>query len=101
MSNQNQEFLYLPNNDDMSYTDERMTDDLIDLSTCLPNAQILTDELDQPAEITRIDEWKDPNLSTSVTKPPLTTMEKACFPSPHVEAMMYAMVKELYRRTCT
>ena len=69
MSNQNQEFLYLPNNDDMSYTDERMTDDLIDLSTCLPNAQILTNGLDQPDEIARIDEWKDPNLSTSVTKP--------------------------------
>ena len=101
MSNQSQELLYVPNTDDMFYSDERMTDDLIDLSTCLPNEPILTDGLHQPDEITCIDEWKDPTFSTPVTKSPLTISENASLSSPHIEAMMYAMVKELYRRTCT
>ena len=62
---------------------------------------VMGDSVPNPMRITCIDEWKDPTFSTPVTKSPLTISENASLSSPHIEAMMYATVKEIYRRTCT
>ena len=99
---QSSEFLHVPYTYDTSSSNGVMTSDLIDFTTCLPNAPISNEQSSQLEETELIVEQKNSILSTSDAEHPSSTnSKKACSSSPHVELMMYAMVKELYRRTCT
>ena len=101
-SEQLSKFLHEPNTYEMSCSDEVITGDLIDFTTCLSNAPISNEQSSQLEEFTQIIEQKNPIQSTSDAEHPSTNSKiAACPSSPHVELMMYAMVKELYRRTCT